>query len=91
VSANECGLAHRHRDKHHGPGETARIGGYWRKVRSVLLRHLSYGSNASIVLRRGLEPASNDLHVDTPIRLQTGDQFWSSLLTRALIGLGHWI
>ena len=45
-------------------------------------------SNASIV-RRGLESASNDFNVDTTIRLQTRDQFWSSLLTRTLIGLGH--
>jgi hypothetical protein len=43
------------------------------------------------IVRRGLQSASNHFNVDTPIRLQTGDQFWSSLRTRALIGLGHWI
>ena len=44
--------------------------------------------NASIV-RRGLEFGPNDFNVDSPIRLQTGDQFWSSLLTWTLVGLRH--
>src|ERR1700733_10842404 len=45
-------------------------------------------SNASII-RCVLESSSNDFNVDAPIRLQTGDQFWSSLLASALIGLRH--
>jgi len=39
--------------------------------------------------RGGLEPAANDFDVDTPIGLQTRDQFWRSLLTGALVGLGY--
>src|ERR1700733_14907132 len=45
-------------------------------------------SNASII-RCVLQSSSNDFNVDAPIRLQTGDQFWSSLLASALIGLRH--
>src|SRR5580658_683643 len=45
-------------------------------------------SNASII-RCVLQSTSNDFNVDAPIRLQTGDQFWSSLLASALIGLRH--
>jgi hypothetical protein len=52
---------------------------------------LKHGSNASIVVRRGLQPAPNHFNVHPPVRLQTGDQFRSSLLARALVGLGHWI